>query len=161
MRTQYKPVTAVAAGRTVATALALALPMALTATLAGLTVPAQAQKVVQPKAGAAGTWKLIGQTHAYHGVDHDTIVVQGPFDNYRRIKFKVTDAPLNMQRMVVTYDNGAPDKIDIRQNIAQGGESRVIDLKGVDKRSIRRIDFWYDTQGFLKGKADVTVFGMK
>ena len=24
-----------------------------------------------------------------------------------------------------------------------------------------RIDFWYDTKGFLKGKADVTVFGMK
>ena len=151
----------VATARAAAAALALALPIALTATLAGLAAPAQAQKVVQPKAGAAGTWKLIGQTHADHGADHDTIIVQGPFDNYRRIKFKVTDAPLNMQRMVVTYDNGAPDKIDIRQNIAQGGESRVIDLKGVGKRSLRRIDFWYDTKGFLKGKADVTVFGMK
>jgi hypothetical protein len=151
----------VATARAAAAALALALPMALTATLAGLAGPAQAQKVVQPKAGAAGTWKLIGQTHADHGADHDTIVVQGPFDNFRKIKFKVTDAPLNMQHMVVTYDNGAPDKIEIRQNIAQGGESRVIDLKGVGKRSIRRIDFWYDTQGFLKGKADVTVFGMK
>jgi hypothetical protein len=122
---------------------------------------ARAQKVVHPNAGNAGTWKLIGQTHADHGADHDTIIVQGPFDNFRRIKFKVTDAPLNMQHMVVTYDNGAPDKIDIRQNIAQGGESRAIDLRGVGKRSIRRIDFWYDTQGFLKGKADVTVFGMK
>jgi phosphoribosyl 1,2-cyclic phosphodiesterase len=117
--------------------------------------------VVQPKAGAAGTWRLIGQTHADHGADHDTIVVQGPYDNFRKIKFKVTDAPLNMQRMVVTYDNGAPDNIDIRQNIPQGGESRVIDLRGVGKRSLRRIDFWYDTKGFLKGKADVTVFGMK
>lgn len=41
------------------------------------------------------------------------------------------------------------------------GEWRAIDLKGVGTRSIRRIDFWYDTKGFLKGKADVTVFGMK
>jgi len=161
MKATGKVTTILTSGRTVAAALALALPMALAATLAGLAVPAQAQKVVQPKAGAAGTWRLIGQTHADHGADHDTIVVQGPFDNYRRIKFKVTDAPLNMKHMVVTYDYGAPDKIDIRQNIAQGGESRVIDLKGVGKRSIRRIDFWYDTQGFLKGKADVTVFGMK
>ena len=40
-------------------------------------------------------------------------------------------------------------------------ESRVIDLKGVGPRSLRRVDFWYDTKGFLKGKADVTVFGMK
>ena len=85
--------------------------------------PAQAQKVVQPKAGAAGTWRLIGQTHADQAADHDTIIVQGPFDNFRKIKFKVTDAPLNMQRMVVTYDNGAPDKIDIRQNIRRAAKA--------------------------------------
>jgi len=63
--------------------------------------------------------------------------------------------------MVVTYDIGAPDRIDVRQNIPRGGESRVIDLKGIGKRSVRRIDFCYDTKGFLNGKADVTVFGMK
>lgn len=122
---------------------------------------AYAQKVVQPKGGAPGQWRLLGQTHADHGADHDVIIVKGPYDNFRKIKFKVTDAPLNMQHMVVTYDNGAPDKIDIRQDIAQGGESRVIDLRGVGKRSLRKIEFWYDTKGFLKGKADVTVFGMK
>jgi hypothetical protein len=119
------------------------------------------QKVVQPRAAAPGSWVLIGRTEANHSADHDGIVVKRPFDNFRRIKFKVTDAPLNMQHMVITYDNGQPDKIEVRQNIPQGGESRVIDLKGVGKRSIRRIDFWYDTKGFLKGKADVTVFGMK
>jgi hypothetical protein len=142
-------------------AVTLAVPLALTLALGGLAAPAQAQQVVQPRAGNAGEWRLIGQTHADHGADHDSIIVKGPFDNFRRIKFKVTDAPLNMQHMVVTYDNGQPDKIDIRQNIPQGGESRTIDLRGIGKRSVRRIDFWYDTKGFLKGKADVTVFGMK
>jgi hypothetical protein len=126
-----------------------------------MVAPVQAQQVVQPKPGAAGEWRLIGQTHADHKADHDSIIVKGPFDNFRKIKFKVTDAPLNMQRMVVTYDNGAPDKIDVRQNIPQGGESRAIDLRGIGKRSVRKIEFWYDTKGFLKGKADVTVFGMK
>jgi hypothetical protein len=142
-------------------ALTTALLVALFVSLTWLAAPAQAQQVVQPKPGAAGTWRLIGQTHADHAQDHDTIIVKGPYDNFRKIKFKVTDAPLNMQRMVVTYDNGAPDNIDVRQNIPQGGESRVIDLRGVGKRSLRRIDFWYDTKGFLNGKADVTVFGMK
>jgi hypothetical protein len=140
---------------------ALALPAALGLALAMLPPVAVAQKVVQPKAGSPGEWRLIGQTHADHAADHDTIIVKGPFDNFRKVKFKVTDAPLNMQHMVITYDNGQPDRIDIRQNIPQGGESRAIDLRGVGKRSIRRIDFWYDTKGFLKGKADVTVFGMK
>ncbi len=127
----------------------------------GRAVPALAEKHAQPKAAPAGSWVVIGTTHASHSADHDGIVVEGPFDNFRRIKFKVTDAPLNMQHMVVTYDNGQPDKIDVRQNIPQRGESRVIDLKGVGQRSIRRIDFWYDTKGQGKGKADVTIFGMK
>ena len=141
--------------------LLLALPMALAAAIVLSPSEAQAQKVVQPKGGNPGEWRLIGQTHADHGNDHDAIIVKGPFDNFRRIKFKVTDAPLNMQHMVVTYDNGAPDRIDVRQNIPKGGESRVIDLRGIGKRSVRRIDFWYDTKGLLNGKADVTVFGMK
>jgi hypothetical protein len=135
---------------------AVAATVALTGAL-----PVHADKVVKPNPGPAGSWRLIGQTHADHSNDHDTIVVKGPFDNFRKIKFKVTDAGLNMQHMVVTYDNGQPDKIDIRQNIPQGGESRAIDLKGVGTRSLRRVDFWYDTKGFLNGKADVTLFGMK
>ena len=140
---------------------AAALLMLGVLALAGVAAPVLAQKVVQPGPGAAGQWQLIGQTHADHAADHDSIIVKGPFDNFRRIKFKVTDAPLNMMHMVVVYDNGQPDKIDVRQNIPKGGESRVIDLKGIGKRSVRRIDFWYDTKGFLNGKADVTVFGMK
>ncbi len=152
-----------AAGRSAVVALArmLTVPAALTLTLACLAVPVQAQQVVQPKGVGVGEWRIIGRTHADHGADHDSIIVQGPFDNFSKIKLKVTDAPLNMQRMVVTYDNGAPDRIDVRENIPQGGESRVIDLRGIGKRSVRKIEFWYDTKGVMKGKADLTVFGKK
>ena len=80
-----RPVTRRAAGVTLSSSL-------LAATLLPHGI-ALAQKVTQPKPGAAGTWRLIGQTHADHGADHDTIVVQGPYDNFRKIKFKVTDAP--------------------------------------------------------------------
>ena len=60
-----------------------------------------------------------------------------------------------------TYDHGERDKIDVRENIPKGGESRVIDLHGEGQRSIRKIEFWYDTKGSGQGTADVTVFGMK
>jgi hypothetical protein len=122
--------------------------------------PLLAQKVKQPKSGPPGSWRVIGTTHANHTVDHDAIIVAGPFDDFRKIKFKVTDSPLNLLRLVVTYDNGMPDIIEVRNNIPRGGESRVIDLNG-SKRSIRKIEFWYDTKGILNGNADVTVFGMK
>jgi hypothetical protein len=129
------------------------------AVLLGFSTPVLAQQVSQPKGGGSGKWIVIGQTHATHSADHDSITVVGKHDNFRRLKFKVTGAPLNMMRMVVTYDDGAPERIDVRQNIKQGGESLVIDLKG-GKRSIRTIEFWYDAKGFLTGQADVTVFGM-
>jgi hypothetical protein len=132
--------------------LALATPI--------LPTTVRAQEVVHPRSGSAGEWRLIGQVHAAHTADHDSISIRGPYDNFRRIKFKVSDAPLNMQRMVVIYDNGEPDRIDVRHYIRQGGESRVIDLRG-GSRSLRRIDFWYETSEMGRGTADVTVFGMK
>lgn len=118
-------------------------------------------KVVRPRPAPAGAWTLIGTTQANYTADHDVIVVKGPYDNFRRIKFHVSDAPLHIARMVVTYDNGEPDQIEVRESIRQGGESRAIDLRGIGKRSLRKIEFWYDTKGVLKGRADVTVFGEK
>ncbi len=126
-----------------------------------LSLPAAAQQVTQPRGGPPGAWRLIGTTQAKHTIDHDSIHVAGPYDNFRAIKFKVTNAPLNLHRLVVTYDAGASDHIEVRQNVPQGGESRVISLRGAGKRSIRRIDFWYDTKGLGKGRANVTVYGQK
>jgi hypothetical protein len=136
-------------------------PLLLAAALSALAVTAvSAQQVAQPRQGAAGSWRLIGTVQANYAADHDSIVVQGPYDNFRRLKIKVTDAPLNLQRMQVSYDNGSTEKIDVRQQIARGGESRVIDLSG-ESRSLRRIDFWYDTRGSGQGRAKLSVFGMK
>lgn len=123
--------------------------------------PSFAQQVRRPNPGPAGSWRIIGTTQARFTADHDGILVQGPFNDFRRIKIKVTGAPLNMLRMIVTYGNGAPDNIETRFLIPEGGESRIIDLRGAGKRLIRRIDFWYDTRGVLRGRANVTVVGMK
>jgi hypothetical protein len=133
----------------------------LCAAILAVSPSLEAQKVVRPRAGAPGEWRVIGTVTANFTADHDALVVAGPFDNFRKIKFKVTGAALNLQRLVVVYDNGEPDKIDVRQNIPEGGESRQIDLRGIGQRSVRRIDFWYDTKGIMRGKASVTVVGQK
>ncbi len=65
-----------------------------------------------------------------------------------------------MQRMVITYDNGGKDEIPLKFVIREGETSRVIDLKG-GKRSLRKIEFWFDTKGRFSGKARVTVFGRR
>lgn len=119
-----------------------------------------AQTVVKPRPVPPGEWTLIGTTVANYSADHDSIIVRGPFDNFSKIMFKVTEAPLNMHRLLVTYDNGEPEEIAVRQKIPKGGKSRAIDLRG-GIRSIKRIDFWYDTRGSTHERAEVTVFGKK
>lgn len=105
-----------------------------------------------------GTWERLGSRRVDRKLDHDEIVVtwlEGAFD---AIKIEVKGAPLNMHKCVVHFANGGEQEILTRHNFAQGSDSRVIDLKG-NNRIINRISFWYDTQGWLRGKAFITVWG--
>ncbi|UZD24227.1 hypothetical protein PBT90_12610 [Algoriphagus halophytocola] len=122
---------------------------------------AEAQRVSTPRAGRVGSWKVLGTVTASHSADHDVIVVKGPYDFFRRLKFKVTDSPLNMRKIIVRYDDGGrPEELNTRFEIPKGGESRIIDLKG-GRRKLKSVEFWYDTKGILNGKAHVTLFGIK
>lgn len=136
----------------------IATVAAVAAALIGTSAFAK-DKVEQPMGGPVGAWEYIGTTHAQHMNDHDTIIVTGPHNNFRALQVRVTDAPLHMQRMMVTYENGEPENIPIRFNIPKNGTSRAIALRG-GKRAVRQIDFWYDTKGWLRGTANVSVFGM-
>jgi hypothetical protein len=107
-----------------------------------------------------GSWEKLGKVTATHSADHDKIKVEGRNDDVRKLKFRVSDSPLNMHRIIVTYDNGGAERLEVRQNIPKGGETRDIDLQG-GQRSIRTIEFWYDTKGLLNGKADVTAYGRR
>lgn len=119
-----------------------------------------AQQVRAPRPGPVGSWRMIGTTEARFTIDHDAIFVTGA-DNFRRLKFKVFDAPLKLLRLRVTYDNGVPDEIPTAYNIPQGGESRIIDLRGAGQRSLRKVEFWYDTRGVGRGTAKVQLWGIK
>lgn len=100
----------------------------------------------------------LGSVNAGHDAEHDRITMTGQHDNYRKLKFKVKNAALNMRQVVVTYDDGAPERLDVKENPAAGAETRVIDLHG-GKRSIRTIEFWYETKGGKGDKAEVVAFG--
>lgn len=123
--------------------------------------PGMAAKEVHPSCGPPGTWCDLGKVTAGRDRDHDAIEIKGSNDEFRALKFKVKDSPINILRMVVTYDNGAHEEINTRNEIAKGGESRNIDLRGSGKRSLKKVEFWYDSAGLLNGKAEVKLFGLR
>jgi len=105
-----------------------------------------------------GTWERLGTRRVDRKLDHDEIIVSWTEGAFDAIKIEVKGAPLNMHKCVVHFANGGDQEILTRHNFAQGSDSRIIDLKG-NNRIINRISFWYDTQGLLRGKAFVTVWG--
>lgn len=107
---------------------------------------------------AKQNWVFLGERTVADTIDHDTIPVTAARGDFRRIQFRVKDHAIQILRLVVHYGNGNPDKIETREMIPAGGESRAIDLKGGD-RIIKKIDFWYETKSLGRNRAIVRVYG--
>ena len=110
------------------------------------------------KTSDTGSWTFLGDKNVGFGVDHDVIHFGNWKDDVRQIKLKITEGPLKMYRMNIHFDNGSVQEVTLRNRFAQGSESRVIDLDG-GLRHLNKIEFWYETKGFLRGKSRVAVWG--
>ncbi|MBA3682621.1 MAG: DUF2541 family protein [Bacteroidetes bacterium] len=104
-------------------------------------------------------WHKIGEMVASFSKERDVMTVVGA-DKFAAIKIKVTDADIHISDIEVYYENGTQEDINVKSNIKNGGESRVIDLKG-GERSIKRIAFVYKTAGGSTEKAHLEVWGLK
>ncbi len=108
----------------------------------------------------AAPWRLLGDKNVNFSVDRDVLHFSNWGDDVRQLKLKVTDGPLKMYSMTIHFDNGSTQSVELRNHFAQGSWSRVIDLDG-GLRHLTKIEFVYETQGFLKGKSRVAVWGRK
>ena len=111
-----------------------------------------------PSIKNAGNWFFLGDKNVGFGVDHDVIHFGNWKDDVRQIKLKITDGPVKMFTMKIHFDNGTVQDVELRNRFTQGSESRVIDLTG-GLRHLSKIEFWYETKGFLRGKSRVAVWG--
>jgi hypothetical protein len=106
----------------------------------------------------AGVWRFLGDKNVGFGVDHDVIHFGNWSDDVRQVKLKITDGPLKMYSMKIYFDNGATQDVSMRFKFAAGSESRVIDMVG-GLRHLTKIEFTYETKGFLRGRARVAIWG--
>jgi hypothetical protein len=128
--------------------------------IAGSIGIASAQTPAVMVSDAAG-WHKIGERTVAFKTDRDEISVIGS-DRFSTIKFKVTEAAIDLISLEITYESGDKQDVKINQAIKSPGESRVIDLKGGSERSIKKIIFVYKTLPNSKDeKARVEIWGFK
>lgn len=121
-----------------------------------IAVAQQPAVMVSDQAG----WHKIGSTTVDFQRDRDEILVMGA-DRFASIKFKVTDAPIDLQDLEVYYESGDKQDIMVRTPLVVGTESRKIDLNG-GERALKKIVFLYRTLPNRKDvKASVEVWGFK
>jgi hypothetical protein len=105
-------------------------------------------------------WHKIGERPVDFVKDRDEIIVTGA-DRFSAIKFKVTEASIQLNSLEVFYETGDTQKIPVASPIMAGTESRVIDLNG-GERDLKKIVFEYKTvPNQTAEKAVVEVWGMK
>lgn len=125
----------------------LFLSMLAAAAALVVALPAQAQQ-----------WVLLGTRAVDTVVDHDTIPVTAGLGTFRRLQLKVTGNGLFVYDLDLLYGNGATDDIPIRLHIPQGGQTRVIDLRG-GARVITSIGMTYERPADGDGATVVEVWG--
>jgi hypothetical protein len=105
-------------------------------------------------------WKHIGQVTASFKTTSESIVVLGA-DEFQAIKLKVKDAPMQIDRVQVFYESGQMEELDVKSELKEGAETRVINLSN-PKRDIEKVAFTYKTLPNSAGKkADVELYGLK
>ena len=111
-------------------------------------------------ASAAGPWTLLGSSKVHGHRAYDEIAVTGSQGDFKAIKLFVQNEGIDFDRVVVHYGNGGMDKIDIRNFVPAGGETRVIDLAGGD-RVIRKVVFYYKSNAATAKKGKVLLYGRR
>ncbi len=128
--------------------------------IAGSIGIASAQTPAVMVSDATG-WHKIGERTVAFKTDKDEIVVIGS-DRFSTIKFKVTEAAIDLISLEITYESGDKQDVKINKTIKSPGESGLINLKGGSERSIKKISFVYKTLPNSKDeKASVEIWGLK
>jgi hypothetical protein len=104
---------------------------------------------------------FLGDAHVDGGVDHDRIMVTAARGEYRAVQFRVENAAIEFDRVVVHFGNGTAERIAMRHRLAAGEETRIIDLPG-NRRVIESVEFWYRRGNWSNPRRpQVSVFGFR
>ena len=112
--------------------------------------------IVSDKTG----WHKIGETTVNFEKETDEIIVMGA-DKFASLKFKVTDAAIDLIHADVYYDNGSSENVKINMHLKMAGETKVFNIKG-GEHDLKKVVLTYKTIPNSKDKkAHVELWGLK
>jgi len=95
--------------------------------------------------GALAQTRFLGQTRLAHREADLDVLAFPACVNLVAVKLKALRGAAEINLLVVTYGNGAVDRLPVRHRIREGGETRWIDLRG-GRRCVRSIAVVGDTE---------------
>jgi hypothetical protein len=103
----------------------------------------------------------LGERTVDFRADHDEFNVGIDDGLFKSLYFVVEKNDIEIQNLTIVYGNGEREKIGTRLVFTEGSRSRLVDLRGGERR-ITSILFNYKTIGeWQDGKAHVTVYGVR
>ena len=105
-------------------------------------------------------WIHLGDKHVDGHSDHDKISIGSSEGTFRQLQIRVREAPVDFQRVVVHFGNGADEELQFRERINAGGQTRPMDLRGSD-RVIKSVEFWYEKANWHERRPTVELYGRR
>lgn len=106
-----------------------------------------------------GRWIMLGSANVDGGRDHD-VVRANASGTFRALQLGISGGAIEFQRVVVHFENGETQELQVRDRIRAGGRTRTIDLEG-NRRRIESVEFWYGKPNWRSGRPRVTVWGQR
>lgn len=104
-------------------------------------------------------WELLGEKAVDFRAERDVITVTRQEGRFDAIRLHVEGNGIEIFDVKVRFGNGETQDVQVREQLREGGQTRVIDLQR-DDRVIQAIELTYKTQGRAReGRAHVKVFG--
>lgn len=127
-------------------------------------VLASCPKGVARAAAESGNWVVLDRlTVKIAEADQDVVTVGRERGTYTHIEIKVARNAVRFFNVKVIYGNRDEDHLRVHRTIAAGGSTGplALDLRTYRQRVVREIVLTYQSQSWLKGRAEVTVLGKR
>lgn len=108
--------------------------------------------------GVGDGWRLLGRREVDFRGDRDSIEIGRDEGRFRKLRFEVRNAPIEMYNMLIVFEDGSRRNIDFRHRFSENRSSPSIDLPG-DRRTVRRVEFSYRSISSREGRGSVMLYG--